>query len=169
MYELFKQTTPIDVSTMTNILQPTKVEINLPSNDFDKVAYLSNLISQLDEIREQAIEYRDVLLNTLTEDDRYKIVPMFDARKTTEILEDKFKEELPETYKRCMSISPSNAFKIIGEDDILKLCLKYGGTERTLQNAKITLKNMRKYLSDDEFKRYTHEYHKVIGKIMVQK
>ena len=156
---------PNQITVKDNII------IEMPENDFEKVIYLEKLAKSIYDIYLRANEYREDILRGLEvqHDENYQVVPVFDARKTTDILEDELKNDNPELYKRCLSITAANAAKILGEDFLMKSCLKYGGEERTMLACKLTLGNMKKNMSKEEFEKYTREHYKVIGKTVEHK
>lgn len=152
------------------LILPTNIAIDIPENQFERVAYLQNLIRNLQKIQESASKFVETELERLSHenDPEYEVVPVFDNRKSTIIKAGKLRDEQPELYEKALSISTANAAKILGEDMLFKICEEYGGRERTLALSSLTLKNLKKILTPEEFKRYTYEIYKQRG-LMVSK
>lgn len=142
------------------------VSINqqLPVNQFEQLMYYERVYGKLLELQEQVAKRISTLkeeLSGITTDTKYHLVDVFDNKKTTIIDTDGLKNDNPELYRKCLSITGSNAIKLIGEDKLYQLCLKYAGEERTLLSSSLTLKRMKQVMTKEEYEKYTSEIYKV--------
>lgn len=152
----------------TDLSLPNNISIDIPDNEFERIVYLQSLVERLQKIQEECSKFVEEELIRLSQmpkdyDEKYEVVPYFDTRKSTNILIDRLKEEHPDLYRECLSINGPNAMKLLGEDKLWALCIKYAGEERTMSASSLTLKQMKKVLTDEEYKQYTQEVYKQKG------
>lgn len=154
------------------LLVPDYVELELPENKWERVLYINNVVEQLSTLSNDLLSYNETLKAELEGDESdkdYHVIPEFEKRKSTVVDEERLQQELPNVWRECLVIKPNEAAKIIGMDKLWTLCLKYGGEERTLGASHVTLEQMRKVMTEEEFKKYTTEIHKQKGLIVTHK
>lgn len=156
---------------MNELTTIQSVQVELPDNRFERYDYIQKLVERLKKLQSDCEKYLEEEQEELVkaEDDYYELAPVFDTRKSTIILGDKLREENEELWENCLSISGSNALKLLGENKLWLMCVKNAGRERTILSSDLTIKQMKKAMTDEEFKRYTVETRKQKGYAVVRK
>lgn len=144
---------------------------NLPANHYERIL-------KMQEIREklaQSLAEIDTAINEElvslegTEDDQYKVVPVFSARKKSTLNLDKFEADLPEEFDRSLTIKASEAEKVLGKDVLREMVIDKIGWDAFTEIADVTLSEARKNIPSRMLSDYITETYEQVGLQVVRK
>ena len=104
------------------------------------------------------------------ESEKHMIVPVFSSRKESWIDEDKLRDEHPDLWKKCLSLKPTEAAKLLGgADELTKIVIEKVGEQRVISSSNISMTKARKVLSAIELQEYVTESYPELEPEIVEK
>lgn len=144
---------------------------NLPANHYERILKMQEIREKLAQsLAEIDIAIHDELESLAdTEDDQYKVVPVFSARKKSTLNLDKFEADLPEEFDRSLTIKASEAEKVLGKDVLRELVINEIGWDAFTEIADVTLSEAKKNIPKKMLSDYITETYEQVGLQVVRK
>lgn len=153
---------------------PLIMSLDIPEDPLDRVAWMKEMASQLIIAGQDMAAWASIQLGELKregyESEKHMIVPVFSSRKESGIDEDKLRDEHPDLWKKCLSLKPTEAAKLLGgADELTKIVIEKVGEQRVISSSNISMTKARKVLSAIELQEYVTESYPELEPEIVEK
>ena len=153
---------------------PLIMSLDIPEDPLDRVAWMKEMASQLIIAGQDMAAWASIQLGELKregyESEQHMIVPVFSSRKESWIDEDKLRDEHPDLWKKCLSLKPTEAAKLLGgADELTKIVIEKVGEQRVISSSNISMTKARKVLSAIELQEYVTESYPELEPEIVEK
>ena len=153
---------------------PLIMSLDIPEDPLDRVAWMKEMASQLIIAGQDMAAWASIQLGELKregyESEKHMIVPVFSSRKESWIDEDKLRDEHPDLWKKCLSLKPTEAAKLLGgADELTKIVIEKVGEQRVISSSNISMTKARKVLSAIELQEYVTESYPELEPEIVEK
>lgn len=153
---------------------PLIMSLDIPDDPLDRVKWMKEMAQQMITAGQDMMAWASVQLGELKregyESEHHRIEPVFSNRKESWLDEDKLREEHPDLWKKCLSLKPSEAAKLLGgQDELTKIVIEKVGEQRVISSSNVSLSKARKVLSASEIEEYVTESYPELEPNIVRK
>lgn len=133
------------------------IRANVPEDPFEAVLYYDAMNGLLQSLSNDCRVESEGLIRKIkdenTTSENWELVSI--ERKESAVLYDRLRDEQPELWFDCLTISAANAVRLLGGDDeIKKLIIRKRGKEDYIRNSSLTLGTARKKLTKAQQEEY---------------
>ena len=153
---------------------PLIMSLEIPEDPLDRVAWMKEMASQLIIAGQDMASWASIQLGELKregyESELHRIEPVFSNRKESWLDEDRLRDDNPELWKKCLSLKPTEAAKLLGgADELTKIVIDKVGEDRVIMSSNASLTKARKVLSAAEIAEYVTETYPELEPSIVRK
>jgi len=162
---------PMNVEPMKTTLN-TLIRVNAPADPYEAALYYGAMTVLLHGMcNDCRVESEDLIYkirDEQTTSDKWELVGT--PRNESSLLYDRLREEQPELWFDCLTITAANAVRLLGGDDaVKKLVIKKRGKEDFIINSGLTLGTARKKLTKQQQDEYIRTETHITDYKIVQK